>query len=95
METLLKADIFFFVTTIVVIVLSIVIAVALVYVVRILRDILHVTRNVRDESDKIVADVDEFRSDMKKQGTVVSSTISILLKGVNSTLKRIIHKKKK
>ena len=95
METLLKADIFFFVTTIVVIVLSIVIAVALVYVVRILRDILHVTRNVRDESDKIVADVDEFRSDMKKQGTVVSSTISILLKGVNSTLKRIINKKKK
>ncbi len=67
MEGFLKADIFFFVTTIAVIFVSVALVVVLVYLIKILRDFLYVSKKVKDESDKIIRDVDEFRGEFKKR----------------------------
>ncbi len=69
MEGFLKADIFFFVTTIAVIFVSIVLVVALVYLVKILRDFLYVSHKVKTESDEIIKDVEAFRGEIKKRSS--------------------------
>lgn len=59
---LLKSDIFFFVTTIAVIVIGVLLLIALIYTIKILRDIKHVSRAVKEESDKIIEEVENVRT---------------------------------
>lgn len=61
METLLKADIFFVVTTITVLVIAVLVITALIYIVRILRDFKNLSESIKDEGSKIVSDVDKVR----------------------------------
>lgn len=68
MNSLIKADIFFFVSTIALVVISIGIAIALVYLIRILRNVKDVSEKVKEEGTEIVNDVRAFRSDVKKEG---------------------------
>ena len=68
METLVKADIFFFVTAIAVVVISIFILVICTYVLRILADTKHITKSVRKESDDILADVGAVRRIVERHG---------------------------
>lgn len=68
MNTLIHADIFFFVSTIALIFISIGIAIALVYVIKILRNVSDVSDKVKDESTEILADIKELRGDIKKEG---------------------------
>ena len=68
MDTLIKADIFFFITAVAVVALTIVLTVALIYVVRILRRVLFVTRRVQEESEKVMADIETLRQEVKKSG---------------------------
>ena len=72
MDTLIKADIFFFLTSVVVVILAILVAVALFYIVRILRDIKILSTKVREEGDKIVDDVDELRIGLKKNSLKIT-----------------------
>lgn len=66
METILKADIFFAVTTFAVIVVTIAAAVALVYLIRILHDLLRITRRVRRASAAISDDLEWARSGVRR-----------------------------
>ena len=68
MEDLAKADIFFFVTAIAVVAVTVVASVIGLYIVRILSDTKHITRNVREESDEILADVGAVRRFTERQG---------------------------
>jgi hypothetical protein len=68
METLIHADIFFFVSTVGLIVISVGIAVALFYAIRILRDVSHVSTIVKEESDEIAKDVQTLRGNIKSEG---------------------------
>ncbi len=77
METLVKADLFFFVTTIAVIIGSILIAVIFVYVIRILRNVTHVTERVVEESDRIIEDVEVLRSNVKKKGIILGGLFKL------------------
>ncbi len=63
----MKADIFFFVTTIAVIFVSVALVVVLVYLIKILRDALYVSHKVKTESDEIIKDVEVFRGEIKKR----------------------------
>jgi hypothetical protein len=69
METLIHADIFFFVTTLLVIVITIVLAFAGFYVVRILKDMKAISGKVQEESEKIAADIEGLRSKIKEEGS--------------------------
>jgi len=67
MEQFINADIFFFITTIVVIVASIVLTIAFVYVIQILRDVRYIIKRVRKEADEILGDVHDARKFVKKE----------------------------
>ena len=78
MQGLLKSDIFFVVTTFAVIFVSVALVVALVYIIRILKDMKILSRKARDEGEKILEDVAEFRQDAKEKGASLSKIFSFL-----------------
>jgi hypothetical protein len=68
MGTLLQADIFFFITSVATVAVSIVFVIALVYTVRILRDVKDISGTVKHESDLVAKDLGELRNDIKSKG---------------------------
>lgn len=76
MDSLLKSDIFFFVTTVVVAGLGVLIAVALVYLVRILADVKKLSKKVRQEGESIVEDIEGLRENIKKNTIKLSDILS-------------------
>ncbi len=68
MTTLIHADIFFFVTTIVVVVVGIAFTIALIYLVKVLRDIKEVTQQVKEETILFREDIKELRGDIRTEG---------------------------
>lgn len=77
-ESLIHADIFFFVSTIALVVICIGIAVALFYVIKILRNVREVTDRVKAESAEIVADVKRFRAALKEEGIKWRHVVSLV-----------------
>lgn len=71
MSEFLKMDIFFFVTTIVTIIVGVFIVVALYYLVRILRSVDHLAQNVSTESDNIREDLILLRTKLREEGTKI------------------------
>ncbi len=76
MDSLLKSDIFFLVTTVVVIGLGVLIAVVLVYLVRILSDVKKLSKKVRQEGEHIVDDIEGLRENIKKNTIKLSDILS-------------------
>ena len=68
MNTLVHADVFFFVSTIALIVITILLVVALIFFVKILKDISEISSNVKKESIEIIEDVKQLRGDIKQEG---------------------------
>lgn len=68
MESVLKADIFFVITTIAVVVIAVGLTIVIVYAVRFFRDISYLSRRVREEGDHIIDDVSEYRMRIKRDG---------------------------
>lgn len=68
MTTLIHADIFFFISTIALVLVSVGIIVALVYLIKILRNVSEVSDKVKEESAEIITDIRHLRSDMKREG---------------------------
>ena len=68
MDEFLKQDIFFFVTTVVTVILGILLAVLLFYVIKITRDIKYITKKAKDEAGLIAEDLSELRENVKKEG---------------------------
>ncbi len=87
MDTLIHADIFFFVTTVALIVVSAFIVVALIYVILILRDVSKVSKKVQEESSEIIDDLKTLRTSVKQEG--------IKLPFIGSFLKSLFNKRKK
>ncbi len=73
MDSIAKSDFFFVTTTIVVVVVAILVVIALVYVIRFLRDVNHVSQKVREESDELIKDVGHLRTVVKKEVTGLGS----------------------
>ena len=68
METLVKADIFFFVTTIVVVIVALGLVVAIYYVIKILKNMKYISEKIKNESDNIIEDITAFRGRVKEEG---------------------------
>jgi hypothetical protein len=66
MDEFLKMDIFFFVTTLVVIVLAVFAAFVLWRLERVLKNVEHISEQVAMESDTIRQDLAEMRSDIRR-----------------------------
>lgn len=79
MSDLIHADIFFFITSISVVVLSLFVAAALYYVVKILRDLQAVSAKIRKASDELEEDFEHLRSAMKGEGLKVKTIFDLFL----------------
>lgn len=91
MDSLLRADIFFFITSIAVVMLTVVFAVAMAYLIRILRDVRHISQRLREETDVIIEDIEELRKRLKKQGERTTRMGQFL----SMVLGRIMEKRKR
>ena len=87
MDPILKSEIFFFITAIAVIVLSVSAAVVLVYAIRILRDVDHVAKLVRDESDLIAKDVSGLREAAEEEGLKIGRLTLMIKKYLKKYIK--------
>lgn len=71
METLLKADIFFFVTTVAVIAVTICLVYAGYYLIRILRNVEEISEEVKEEAGQVREDIGELRTNIREEGLKV------------------------
>lgn len=76
MESLIHADVFFFVTTIAVVLVGAALTAVLIYLVFILRDIKTILRSARDEAQEFIADARRFRERIKEQGASLGQLLS-------------------
>lgn len=68
MADIAKMDIFFMVTTATVIVLGVLLGVLIVRILRIMKNVEHISENVSKESDAIREDLTELRSQVRENG---------------------------
>lgn len=68
MNDFLKQDVFFFVTTAFVVLLTAVLLVAAFYIIRILRDVRSISETAKAETKAIAEDINELRSNVKNEG---------------------------
>ncbi len=86
MEGVLKSDIFFFITSLVVILIGIGSVMVFFYLVNILRDVKDVSRTVKEETRGIAEDLSQLRTKVKTGGVVV---------GVLTFFRRLLSRSKK
>jgi hypothetical protein len=68
MDTLIHADVFFFITTIAVVVVATALTIALIYLAKVLSDLKKITEQVRDETVLFRGDLSDLRSNIKQEG---------------------------
>jgi len=73
MESFIKADVFFFVTTVSLIIVSAILVAVLIYILRIVRDILHLVKHAREEGDQILKDINNLRTALKEESKTLKS----------------------
>ena len=66
MTEFMKQDIFFFVTTIAVVVLTILLAILIIYIIKITRDVKYISTRAKTEADLISQDLSDLRDNVKK-----------------------------
>ena len=91
MNDFLKMDVFFVVSTIAVIVITGLLAYALVRVLRILRNVEHISETVSEEAVLVRADVAEMRQNVKQEGFKIAH----LSRFARATAERFMGRKKK
>jgi signal transduction histidine kinase len=73
-----QMDIFFLVTTIVVVAVGVLAIVLLVYAIKFLRDARLIARAIKDEMTEIIDDIDDFRKDVKGKADKFSGLLGAL-----------------
>lgn len=72
-----KADVFFFVTAIAIMVVAVVIVVVGVYMLRILADAKHISKTVRKESDDVAHDIAMVHSLLRRGGKKIGRMFGV------------------
>ena len=86
MNDFLKQDIFFFVTTIAVVILTILLAILIAYLIKISNDVRYITTKAKSQADLISEDISNLRTDVKEHGAKLkyfASFFSNLMKKSN------------
>jgi hypothetical protein len=94
MDTLIHADIFFFVTTVAVVVFTIALTVFMVYLVRILRNVRRITDAIDEEVVLVRRDIGDLRSEVRARGTKAASALDWFGQFFGMTTKTSRSKKK-
>jgi predicted PurR-regulated permease PerM len=72
MDTFIHADIFFFVTTIVLVVFAAFGVILLIYSVKIVRTVSDIANTIKTESKNIAEDIESIREQVKEKGSKLS-----------------------
>ncbi|HTY39991.1 MAG TPA: hypothetical protein VMC43_02790 [Candidatus Paceibacterota bacterium] len=88
MDTLIHADVFFFVTAIAVVIVGFVLAIAGVYFILILRDVRYIARRAREGSDQLTQDVNDLRATLRAEGAQLKMLIDGLTRMFGGEKKR-------
>lgn len=86
-ESLIHADIFFFISTIALVVISIGFSIALFYIIKILRNLRDISDRANSESEEIVADIKSLRRALRDEG--------VKWKGVSDLIRLFFSRKAK
>lgn len=73
--SILKSDIFFVISTISSVVVSIGLTIALYYIINILKDIKFLSAKAREEGDRILEDVRAFREEAEDKGYRITNVL--------------------
>lgn len=87
MENVAKSEVFFFITTFAVVILTILLAVLIVYLIKVSRDVKNIARKARAEAENIIGDVKDLRENIKTQGERVKNMVS-MFSGFNNKKKK-------
>ena len=66
MDSLVKSDIFFFITTLVMIAVGVVLVIAVIYVIKILKDVRYMSGRAKEETDRILGEFEGWRGVIAK-----------------------------
>lgn len=78
MDTLIHADIFFFITTIAVVVLGIILAVVLVRLAGLIKTIREISEDAKTEARAFFRDVSDLRQEVREEAGRVKQTLNLL-----------------
>jgi hypothetical protein len=67
-ESLIHADIFFFISTIALVLISVGVIIASVYAIKILKNVKEVTDKINAESSELVSDLRKLRANLRDEG---------------------------
>lgn len=95
MNSFVQADIFFFITSIAVIAVSALLVVGLVYAIGVLRDAKYVMKIVRQESDRVMKDVEETRAYLRQESVKFAGALGILGKFFRGNPRRTSRRSRK
>lgn len=88
----MKSEVFFFVTTVCIVIISMLVAVAVFYFIKILVDLKQVSKEVKEESHLIIEDAKEMRESFKNNGGLFKTLFYFF---TNNKSKRSKSKNKK
>lgn len=74
----MQADIFFFITTIAVVVVAALLTIALVYGIGILRDARKIVKAVKEESEHVLRDVEDVRGFLRREGVKLGAFAGLI-----------------
>ncbi len=94
MSNLVHADIFFFITSIAVMLLASIFAVALVYMVFIVRDVRAIVARIRRASESLEGDLDALRSQVKQEGYKARAMVDLVLGFVGRKISKAVKPKR-
>ena len=80
MESLIHADIFFFISTIALVIIALGVIVALIYIIKILSRVSSLSKKVKEEGEGIITDINGLRTNIKTEGFKVRYVTSFLSK---------------
>lgn len=79
-NSLIKADIFFFVSTIALAILSLLLMIGMLYVLSILRTIKQISRTAKTGAETVVEGIQEAKTEFQRDGFVPETLFSIFKK---------------
>lgn len=74
----MKSDIFFFITSIAVGFLTILLTIVIIYIVKIIRDIKYISGKAKTQADHISEDFDKLRENLKAQSSTAKSFFNFI-----------------
>ncbi|MBI5817265.1 MAG: hypothetical protein HZB09_02455 [Candidatus Yonathbacteria bacterium] len=87
MTEFIKADVFFFVTTIAVVVLTVVAVVFMVYLIGVMRNVRDISDLAKVQSKNISDDISELRANIKRDGVRLKHLVDFMQKPHKRTRK--------